>query len=541
MADTGRVELLEGRLAELELQLEDQAWERLAGGSDREFSRGGLHEINDWARVMFLKNPLIRRGVRVQMLYVFGQGVEIRARDEAVNQVVQRFLDDARNQSVLMSHQARGEKECDLALFGNLFFVFFTNRATGRVRVRAINESEIEEIICNPEDSQEAWFYRRQWSSVGVDLASGARTTETRTAYYPDWRHRPRVRPATIGGQPVLWEQPVYHVAVNKLSDMLFGVSEVYAAIDWARAYKAFLEDWATLTRAYSRFAHKLTVPGGKGAIAAAKTKLATTLSSTSSETNPAPVMGSTFIAGAGVDLQPMRIGGANVSAEDGRRLLLMVSAATGLPESFFGDVSVGTLATAKSLDRPTELQMISRQTLWGDIYRAMLGFVIEQAVRAPGGGLTGEIVEEDDGTPVVTVFDENGEEVDTTVDVMFPPILEHDVDALIRATVSAATLDGRSLAGTIDGRTVSRLLLSALGVKDVDRLVAALWPEPSDGLDGSDGSGVSDGSGRSDGSDVSRGDREVAEAIRGMRAAVERFVTRLREAEGSWGADGAR
>lgn len=533
--EAAQVELLENRLAELEMQLAEQSWERLSGQYEREFSRAGLREINRWSRIMYLKNPLIRRGVRVQMLYVFGQGVQIRGRDERVNAVVQAFWDDAKNQAEFASHQARQEKEVDLALFGNLYFVFFVNRATGRVRVRTINEAEIEEIICNPEDSKETWYYKRIWTEERIDLSSGRVEQEQRTAYYPDWLHRPAQRPGLIGGQPVLWDAPVYHVKTGGLSDMRFGVSEVYAAIDWAKAYKSFLEDWATLTRAYSRFAHKMTVPGGKAGVAAAKSKMNTTITTGGIETNPPPTVGSMFIAQPGVELSPMRIGGANVSAEDGRRLMLMVSSAFGLPESFFGDVSVGTLATAKSLDRPTELQMLSRQMLWADIYRNILDFVILWAVQAPGGALAGQVVAEDDGTPQVTVFDpETGEELSTTVDVVFPPILEHDIDALIKATISAATLDGKPLAGTVDGKTVSRLLLTALGVQDVDELVDQLYPPDQEALTADEMRAqnkppvlVSPPENQ-----VSAPDEgQVMEAIRGMRAAVDRFVERLNEA----------
>ena len=73
-----------------------------------------------------------------------------------------------------------------------------------------------------------------------------------------------------------------------------------------------------------------------------------------------------------------------------------MVAAATGLPESFFGDVSVGTLATARSLDRPTELKFHSRQTLWADVLRDLLGYVIDQAVTAPRGQLQGTVATDD-------------------------------------------------------------------------------------------------------------------------------------------------
>jgi hypothetical protein len=413
-------------------------------------------------------------------------------------------------------------KETEQSLFSNTFFVFFVNRATGRVRVRTIGEDEIEEIVCNPEDAKEPWLYKRVWNEERFDLASGTTSTTQQTAYYPDWLYWPAQRAERIGGQPVRWGTPVYHVKTGGLSDMRFGVSEVYSAIDWAKAYKAFLEDWATLTRAYSRFAHKMTVPGGKPGIAAAKAKLGTTVSTATGgvETNPPPTVGSVFIGQPGVDLQPLRIGGANVSAEDGRRILLMVAAATGLPESFFGDVSVGTLATAKSLDRPTELQMRSRQTFWADVFRSILRFVIRWAVQAPGGSLKGQIVDEDDGTPKVTVFGPDGDELDTTIDVDFPPILEHDIEALIRGTVTAATLDGKPLAGTMDGRTLSRLLLTALGVvQDADELIERLWPEDSSTTPPNDGGSAQNDDGASD---------QVAEAIRGLREALQRFVARL-------------
>jgi len=478
---------LRERMADLELALEDVSWLRVTFQAEQEFSREGLRQINRLARVMWLKSPLIKRGVGVQTLYVFGQGVNVYGRVPAVNAVVQKFLDDAKNQAELTSQQASMQKEMELQLFSNLFFVFFVNRSSGRVRVRTIQPDEVEEIICNPEDGKEPWFYRRTWQEQKLDMDSGGIATTQRTAYYPDWRYTPRVKPVRIGPHEVRWETPVYHVKVNALSDMRFGVSEVYAAIDWAKAYKEFLEDWVTIVRAYSRFAWQVTTKGGKAGIAAAKGKLATTYGSspTAAETNPPPVTGAAFIAGEGTQLSPIRTAGATTSAEDGRRLLLMVAATTGLPESFFGDVSVGTLATAKSLDRPTELQMRARQMLWADVLKGIIGFVIVWAVRAPSGPLhaLGSVVEEDDGTPLVTLRDpETGQALDLTVDVDYPPILEHDVQARVGAIVDAATLQGHPPAGTMDDRTLARLLLTALGEDDVDDLLDRLYPDEGRG-----------------------------------------------------------
>ena len=478
-AALANMELLQERLIELEMALaQDSAgWVQLGTG-EVEFSREAIREIGRQARLYWLKSPLIRRAVEVQVHYVFGQDFTTRAADDEVNDLVQAFMDDTKNRAELTSHQARESKERDLRLFGNLFFVFFVDKSAGRVRVRTLPVDEVDEIVCNPEDAKEPWYYLRSWWQLDVE---GKR--QARKVAYPDWHYSETDRPDTVRGYTVDWDHPVYHVKVGGLGDMRFGVSEMYAALDWAKAYKAFLEDWATLTRAYSRFAHKLTLPTAKG-VDAAKTRLGTTLGSgTSGETNPPPVTGSTFISGPGVDLQPIRIGGANVSMEDGRRMLLMVAAAVGLPETFFGDTQVGSLATARSLDRPTELQMRDRQTLWGEVHQDILTYAVEQAVRA--GTLKGRITEEDDGTPVIELAPdpETGEPRDASVGIEWPPILEHDIPQRVEAIVNAATLKGSSMAGMVDAQTVSRLLLQTLGVDDVDAVMDIIYP-PDDEID---------------------------------------------------------
>jgi len=354
------------RLAELELALEDKAWMRLSGEGHTEFSRQALKIICWLSRSFYLKNPLITRGVDVQKHYVFGQGVTITAEDADVDEVVQDFLADAKNKAELTSHQSMLGKEVELAVDGNLFFVFFRKRGNGRTRIRTIPVDEIEDIITNPEDAKDPWFYKRVWTSRKVALDSGEIDQETKTVYYPDWRYVPKEqegsKPSKIGDHEVDWSTPVYHIRVGGMPSMRFGVPETYPALDWAKAYKNFLEDWSTIVRAHARFAWNVTAKGGKTGIAAAKAKLESTIvSDDAAEANPPPTPGAAFIAGEGANISPIRTAGATTSAEDGRRLLLMVTATFGFPETFFGDASVGTLATAKSLDRPTELKISSR------------------------------------------------------------------------------------------------------------------------------------------------------------------------------------
>lgn len=485
------LEMLSERLAELELAMDDEGWAPLDGSGATEFSRDGLDRIIRLARLSFLKNPLINHAISVQEHYVFGQGVNIKGRHATVNEVVQAFWDDRGNRRVISRQQALIMKERELAATGNVLLALFPSRVSGRVKVRSLPIEEVRDVVKNPDDASEPWFYLRVWNERRLN--NGVPELKQRKAYYPDLWHRPDQRPPTLGDVPVHWGSPVYHIKVGGFDSWSFGVPEVYSALDWARAVKEDLEDYLTIRRALARFVWRLKTPGGARGVAAAKAKLGTTIGDDvgALETNPPPVAGSTFIGAEGVDMEPIRTAGAAPSLNDGRRVGLMVSAGTGIPETMlFGDADVGNLATAKTLDRPTELQMTNRQSLWRDVLNDIFDYVIDCSVRATRGALTGSITRDPEtGEEIITLAidtdnedpDLAGEPMERAVDIDFPAILERDVKERIGAIVSAATLDGKDKAGTLDDRSLIKLLLSALGEDDVDELVETIMTAVAD------------------------------------------------------------
>lgn len=483
----GNTELLEQRVAELELALDDEGWRRLGHDLERDFSHDGRVRVMALSRLMFLKNPLIRRAVNVQTYYVMGQGVEIVARDEEVNDVLQRHLDDHANRRVLYGSQARADKERDLQLEGNLFFALFTNSATGRVQVRTLPPEEIVDVYCNPEDRDEPWYYARAYRR-GATPGATATPGELVKVCYIDWRYlrvleaKGEAVPGQVGdelvemmdegGQPV----PVFHVKVGGTSRMKFGHPDVYAALDWARAYKDFLTDWASISRSLARFAWKFSTKGKK--VAAVKERFGSRLSTDAPESNPAPTTGSMAILPEANDLTPMRTAGAQAGADDGLQLRKMVAAGTDIPDTILGaDPDMGNLATARTLDRPTELAMRDRQTLWADVLRGLMEAVVVAAIEA--GELEGAVTNED-GNLIIDLGNDSttGDPRDPTVDVTFPPILEQSAEDRVKAIVGAATLDGKPNAHTLPDRVLARLLLTALGTEDVDELIELLFPD---------------------------------------------------------------
>lgn len=509
-------------MAELEIALDDRGWKRLVAQSQYEFSRMGIQSIILISRLYYIKNPLARRGVDVSAFYVFGRGIKISSPNEAANEILAEFFDDPRNASTL-SHTALVKGEKQTYTDGNNFWAYFSEAQTGRLTERAIDPIEVSDIICDPEDGQTEWFYRRDWSEERFEPESGRRAYKQRSAWYfaLGYEDIPNF-PANVRtietfsvmvdsqGQPI----PILHHKDGELPGWKFGCPRMYPAIDWLRAYRQVLEDLCTLWRALSRFAWNVETEGGAPAIAAFKQTLATTLANdlTQIETNPPPVTGSAFITGPGNKLTPFQSGGATtMNPDNARRVLLMVCAAFGIGEHLMGDATTGSLATAASLERPTELMFLERQEVWREILQRKARYALSRSLRAPKGKLR-EAVARAQGKPASEVepssvlFEATRKEgrrlgivsrggagqgnpikadlteagpinpQKITVEVSFPDILAHEIKDRVAAITQALTLDGKQPIG-IDMRTGIGLLLSELGVEDVPAVLEAMFP----------------------------------------------------------------
>jgi len=139
---------------------------------------------------------------------------------------------------------------------------------------------------------------------------------------------------------------------------------------------------------ALARFAWKVKVTGGSTAVADVK----------STYHEEEIKAGSTSIENQGADLQPIRTdSGAKNAYDDGRQLKLQVSAATGFPEQYFGDISIGNLATAKTVELPVQKMVESYQAIWQDTFEDIYELVLTH------NGVSGDALYIDLDFPKVT------------------------------------------------------------------------------------------------------------------------------------------
>jgi hypothetical protein len=471
--------LLQESVADLELALEDRGWDRLDAWALQEFTRDGLTRASRMCRVFAIAHPLIRRGLALRCSYIWGQGVSIAARAageqaaQDVNAVVQAFLDDDSNRAALTGGQAREKHERSLGTDGNIFLTAFTAPKTGRVQVRTVPYDEITDVICNPDDRGEPWFYLRRWTATSINPRSGGRERVNSEVYYPALGYRPRVRPQMIDDVEVWWDAPLLHVSVNGLEGWAFGVGDAYSAIGFARMYQEFLVDFAKLVKALSKFAWRLTGDKSSKVRTAAAAIRATQPATVAAPDAPT---GAVAAYGPGAMLEAIPKTGATIDSESGRPLAAMVAAGLGVPVTMLlADPGVtGARATADTLDKPTELEMGMRRSLWGDVYRRLLDYVIDQAVKAPAGPLKGTVGRDEYGRETVTLAGDT----DRTVTIVWPELEDVDPKSLVDAIVAA---DGT---GRFPPQETMRLLLEALGVEDIDDLLAQFTDENGEFID---------------------------------------------------------
>jgi len=459
--------LVEESAADIELAREDVGWQRMGAWSSRHFTRDGLNRSADLCRIMASANPLVKRGLALRHAYVWGKGIEIEARDKNAPDlmaVVQAHMDT--NLAVLFGSQAQEELENVFGTDGNIALAHFTKPRTGKVKVRSFPFSEIVEKICNPDDRDEPWFYKRQWTAVEID-ALGRRESVRYVAYYPDINYRPRSRPKMVDDIEVMWDAPILFASVNRRDGDDFGLGDAFAAIDFARGYTSFLNDWAKLMKALAKYAWKVTGETKKTA-GTASTAIRTNSAATATNARRQPgSVGDTAVM-SGANLEAIPKSGATLDSNSGRPLAAMVAAALGVPVTMLlaDPGQTGARAVAETLDRPTVLQFKGRQRLWQAILTQSIDYAINQAVKAPAGPLRGTVGRDEWDTETVILAGD----VDRTIEVTFPELEDIDPKALMEAIVLADGLE------KIPDLIIVRAALMAIpGVDDIDQILEEL------------------------------------------------------------------
>ena len=464
------LEVLTESVRDLSLQLEDRGWKKIGSDDENTMTREALVQAAQDGRALAVAHPLVRRGLSLRTSYVHGQGgpqLSVEAEDEDVNAAVQQWWTSRENQNSLTGPEARTRLERALSTDGNVFIASFTNPVDGRVTNRTIPFEQITRIITNPEDRGQVWFYERTYSKRAEAFST---TEQSVTVLYPDLAYAPALKPHTILGHQVMWDQPVRHVKVNDLEGWEFGIGDTFAIAPYARGYRDFLNDWLKLMKSLSQFAWRGTAEGKR----AQKARQALARAQQGVAGNDGSV-GATYVSAPGEGLEAIPKTGATIDADSGRPILAMIAAGLDVPVTMLTtDPGItGARSTAETLDEPMYRAMRTRQDVWTAVFIDLAEYRIEQAIRA--GKLPGTVVR--DPWTQTDYAELSGDR--PVIHCDWPDLSTASVDDAVKAIKDADST------GKVPPLVIARLLLTALGVEDIDTVLEELtddegeWRDP--------------------------------------------------------------
>jgi len=344
---------------ETDLTLEDEGWINLSGATGDVIT--GQERISNikLSRLYATKDPMGKQAIRLWTDYTFGTGITWQSEDEKVKGALESFWGSRANQAVL---SARGQRKSSdkLLIDGEVFFAIFLG-ANGTATIRWIDPLEITDFITDPDDKENIRYYERSW-------------TDTQFKPHKDY-YCSHTNPKDEGcpnslGFPVKATQEnvlVYHLPANTTAQR--GNPLLLPALIWMKYNTRFLASRIAVMLALAKFAWRTKVKGGQTAADAIKAK-----------THEQEIAaGSHLVENLGSDTTPIKTEtGASAAYQDGRMIKLMICAAVGIPEQYFGDISIGNLATAKTVELPMMKMFQSYQAIWNDTYQDIDEIILE-------------------------------------------------------------------------------------------------------------------------------------------------------------------
>lgn len=357
---TERVREVEEDLLRISDAFDNVGWSPLPGDEAREIPLKTVKRIAEVSRALNALNPFVKRGVNARISYVWGKGVMF----DGIESVKDQFT---KNRLKMFSPQAYEELERVLATDGNAFTALPIKDVVKDVPTNAFRVSidEIVGSVSNPIDTEEIWYYKREYTVIVTDADTGEQTPKTEIKWYMSMPYYQK-RKALGKGMPRRWNKHgveqnyvLHHMAVNKQVGWRWGLPDVAPVIFWAKAYKEYLEDNAMLVKAYSRLAWQMKVPNAQAGNAASATVLRPP--QRDPLTGEMMGVGGTYVGTTEMSAVPPS--GSQVDFNKGSALASAI--ASGLEVSkvvITSDPGEGNRATAETLDLPTLKAMESRQ-----------------------------------------------------------------------------------------------------------------------------------------------------------------------------------
>lgn len=351
-------ERLTEALGSVQMMIDAQGWTPVFDHSeDGGLNLASIKAASAQLRELVVGNPFVKQGSHLRNVGIWGEGVEFsvtttRGKQSDLPAATRKLMKKAANRRYLFSADAQEELERAAYTDGTIFMLYDEKAQT----FQRVPLTEITADWRNPDNSEEVWAYRREWSKNIVVGDSDPRNQMVRW-YYTDLFEKDRQKTLTHGGKREIVdrEKTMIDKTFNRQTGWAYGIPDALPVIAWAKLYKEFLVNGYVMSRALAQIAYKVTSGTNQARQSAA------------AEVAKPGASGSTATLGAGTDLLPLQTAGKGYDFASGRPLAAAIAAGVQVSlGDLLADPSQGETA---SLDRASIATATMRRRSWEDFW----------------------------------------------------------------------------------------------------------------------------------------------------------------------------
>ena len=343
------------------------------------------------SRYMYIYDPMVQYIIELWTDFGFGQKPDVIPREKSAQALWSAFWDDPNNQYLLGERTIQNTSN-KLLIDGELFFIFFISRNTGKVIVRMIDTEQMLDIVKMPGDNIVPLYWHRTGTLNTVYQPS---QTED-DIYYLD-AHKWVVCESTdeIGklkkyldtvdrrdyviASEIKNDTDVIamQVAYRKFEDR--GWPLLSASSPWIKTYSDFLRWRAAVQAASASVVEKIKAKTGQRGIDSIKSAIQSSLTSSGyNERNPSTSPGSVWFENEAVNREWMvRPTGAAEAQDDGSAIMSQAGLGGKIFPHWLGRGESFRLATATAMEAPVYRSFHRYQAFWSSVWRDMLKIII--------------------------------------------------------------------------------------------------------------------------------------------------------------------
>lgn len=297
-------------------------------------------------------NALAAAAIKIMQRFTVGRGINYDIKDDACKQVFDEFW-QRNNMREVFRQMAR-----DLPWQGELMVRFYEH-SRGKTGVRILDPSTCWEIVTDPEDFAQVYYYHFQWPTPYQIWVSG----QIPVAKY------------------IIQEVPptnILHLKINVSSQEKRGRSDLLPAMPWLKRFNDFYNGQTVKAVLEANLVFKIKIKGDQVDVQNFLTNAALT---------ELPPPGGTWVENEAVDLQPIsaQLTAGRGSQGIGQQIAAIVAASLNLPNEYF-NIEAGTgaaRATALVRTDPAVKTIEDRQQLLKELGEGIYDRVIADAILA--------------------------------------------------------------------------------------------------------------------------------------------------------------